>query len=363
MEFSRLLIDKIKSIKDNNIADIILSNYDNLYDMKFDYINVGSRHDLISFLPEDKQDKASEYGDEWSNYRNEVKVGRFVKQILKEVKEKIDSKISYKDKDIEEFVNKFKVASSNENFEFIIVNGLKIKNWYLEDNYTEEGSGSLMDSCMKDSYKQDYLNLYSRNKSIIQLVCLLDKNTNLLMGRALLWTLDESPSPTNLFLDRIYVAEEYLYELFKQKAEEEGWMYKCSQSNDIEKGQEFVHLSKKYKGLIKVKLKRWRFDYYPYVDSMTFFDPEKGVLQNRGFRKANFLRSVDGYGSEQCDECYGKWEYECDDCDIPTPRNITVEDGSNINSVLNLNTVTVSTSNCSCCNDTGIIKCNTCNFG
>jgi hypothetical protein len=335
MEFSKLLVDKISAIKDNKIATIILDKYDDIYDAPFDYINTGSRNDLISFLPESKQEKASENGDEWSDYRNEVKVGRFVKQFLHELG---DITISYTDQDVEDFVNKFKAASTNENYKFEIVEGEDIRTWYLDDNYVECGYGSLMDSCMKDEYKQKYLSLYAKNKKQIKLVCLIDKESDLLMGRALLWTLDESPSPSKLFMDRVYVAEEYLFELFKQKAEEEEWMYKANQSNDIARGQEFIHKGKKYQGLAKVKLSKWRLSYYPYVDSMTFFNEKKGVLLNRGFKNAFQLRSVDGDGSNCCDSCSGKWEYDCDDC--------YGEDTS-----------------CENCEGKGVIKCEECNFG
>ncbi len=337
MEFSKLLIDKIKAIKNNKIASIILDNYDSVYDAPFDYINTGSRNDLISFLPESKQEKASEYGDEWSDFRNEVKVGRFVKQFLNEVDEQILG-VSYTPQDVEDFVNKFKAASTDNKFKFEIVEGNDIRTWYHEDNYVENGYGSLMDSCMKDDYKQKYLDIYVKNRKKVKLVCLIDVETNLLMGRALLWTLDESPSPTNLFLDRIYVSEEYLFELFKQKAEEEGWMYKTSQSNDMLRGLEFMYKGKKYKGQTKVKLNRWRFRYYPYVDSMTFYNEKKGTLQNTGFKMSAVLRSVDGDGHYKCDSCEGAWEYECDEC--------YGEDKE-----------------CYNCEGKGIIKCSDCNFG
>lgn len=337
MEFSKLLIDKIRAIKSNKIANIILSNYDDVSDAPFDYINTGSRNDLISFLPESKQEKASEYGDEWSDYRNEVKVGRFVKQFLAEIDSQVVNGITYTPKDVEDFVNKFKAASIDDKFKFEVVDGDDVRKWYHEDNYVENGLGSLMDSCMKDEYKQSFLDLYVRNKKKVKLVCLIDTSTNLLMGRALLWTLDESPSPSNLFLDRIYVSEEYLFELFKQKAEEEGWMYKTSQSNDMHRGLEFIHKSKKYKGQVKLKLNRWRFSNYPYVDSMTFFNEKKGTLQNTGFKLATVLRSVDGDGYYKCDGCDGKWEYECDECD--------------------------GDKDCYNCEGKGMIKCADCNFG
>ncbi len=330
MEFSQLILNKLNAI-DNRIAKIIVEEHENI-NGSFDYINIGSRLDLVSFLPDNKDPD-----DVWSELRNEIKIGRFAKTIIDIVNDDLDDedKIILTDAEVEDFVNKYKVVSSG-NYEFKIVEGEDIRKWYSEDMYVESGSGSLHDSCMKGDDEQSYLDIYTKNPNI-RLLTLINSD-NQLMGRAILWNLDSSPSPSPLFMDRIYVSEEYLFELFKQKAESEGWMYKVAQSNDLERGQEFLHLGKKYTGTAVVKLNRYTFDQYPYIDSMPFFNPKFGVLQSNGFKMAKMLRSVDGEGHNSCDCCRGEFEFDCNYC---TDGNRT---------------------KCRICEGTGKQKCGQCNF-
>jgi len=330
MEFSELIINKLRAI-DSKIAKTILENYEDLSGT-FDYVNVGSRKDLVSFLPANKDSD-----DEWTDFRNEIKIGRFVRQIIGFINDELDEDINIKDKELEDFVNKYKVASSGDNYKFKIVEGEELRAWYLGDDYAE-GDGSLNDSCMRGEEENEFLTIYAKNKSKIKLLILKDRKSDELLGRALLWELDKSPSPTKTFMDRIYVSEEYLFELFRQKAEVEGWMYKSAQSNDLERGQEFLHLGKKYRGKIKIKLDRFTFDTYPYLDSLPFFNKDTGTLQNRGFKNALVLRSVEGDGNDKCCCCGGSFVFECNYC----------SEGNR--------------SGCPHCNGTGEQNCGECNF-
>ena len=115
-------------------------------------------------------------------------------------------------------------------------------------------------------------------------------------------------------------------------------MYKSAQSNDLHRAQEFMHLGKKYSGEISLKLNRYTFDSYPYLDSLPFFNEKFGTLRNRGFENALVLRSVEGGGDEHCCCCNGSFVFDCNYC----------SDGNR--------------KGCPHCNGTGRQKCGECNF-
>src|ERR1035437_7961795 len=193
MEFSAPFLSKLRAIENCLIGNIILSNYEELSGV-FDYVNIGSRADLVSFLP-----NSNNSDEEWTQGRNEIKIGRFVKKILELVNEEALIVLTITDKELEDFVNKYKTTSTED--EFRIVDGEDIRTWYHEEMYMD-GDGSLNESCMSGEEEQRFLNIYVNNDKV-RLLTLVNKN-NRLVGRALLWTLDESPSPTNIFMDRIY---------------------------------------------------------------------------------------------------------------------------------------------------------------
>jgi hypothetical protein len=75
----------------------------------------------------------------WSTSRNNIKIGRLVRSILKV------SGVSFIEKDIETFVNKYKATfdfSKNMIKQFDIVKGDDIKYWYKGNNY--EGNGGTL---------------------------------------------------------------------------------------------------------------------------------------------------------------------------------------------------------------------------
>jgi len=223
--------------------------------------------------------------------RNEIKIGKLVKQIFKN---------KYSDKEIEEFVNLFK-SYSNNGSTFKIVEGEEIKHWYNKKNYLEE-SGDLGNSCMRYESCQDYFNIYIKNPEICKLLILTNSSDELL-GRALLWKLnndcevEKDKEKPIFYLDRIYTIDDSTKTKFEQYAEENDYMYRLSSSfnqyKDFQwRGEEFED----YK--INIKLDKFKFESYPYMDTFKRLDVEEGVLHNDEETDEN------SYGLTQTDGSY-----------------------------------------------------------
>lgn len=136
--------------------------------------------------------------------KQEMKIGRFINTLLKEIK-KIN--IKPKPQDIEDFVKKIYAyrGGLDDNYEFRVVNGKDIVHFYYENNY-ECDKGGLGGSCMRSkayskAIEKFYVNLLG--KDIVELLIKINKNTKKIVGRALLWHLPKNRN----YLDRVYVAD------------------------------------------------------------------------------------------------------------------------------------------------------------
>lgn len=235
----------------------------------------------------------------WNLGRNKIKVGRLIKAIAK------SGNIDCNDSDIEKFVNSYKsiVKIKNDVFlKFDIVEGDDIAKWYSIVRYSDRSNGTLASSCMAE-VPEDYFDIYVMNADVCKLVILYDDygkinngkyKSDKIIGRALLWkTRDEL-----FFLDRIYTTLDSDSETFKRYADSKGWWYKLSQNSNnnffIKNNQD----SKRAE--LIVDLQKWKFDYYPYVDSIAYLNDDTGELSNdkglifKGNETLFFLNDTEG---------------------------------------------------------------------
>jgi hypothetical protein len=280
----RLVLESIKTQSD--IAKLLLKkriSKELLVDSFVNYISLSSSDKTkISYLTDERMLKIdkSEY---WSSSKRfQVKPGGFISKIFKNIPPT----------EVEKFSNLFRSETTKTKFSFKIVDGQSIKDYYHYDTYASNESGSLGISCMKHENTQKLLNLYRDNTDKIKLLIMLDSN-NLLMGRALLWNLDNVK-----VMDRIYTINDELLTLhFKKWATENNYYYKSEQNwyNTLK----FEQLDKPSKELkLSVNLKVSDYTYYPYMDTFKFID-YKGVLYNyQPNVKFNTLCSCDGYKQE-----------------------------------------------------------------
>jgi hypothetical protein len=218
----------------------------------------------------------------WSTSRNPIKIGRLVRAILNA------AKITFVDKDIEDFTNTYKATydfAKDALRQFDIVKGDKIAYWYNQDNYVD-GGGSLNNSCMADVDTDDYFDIYTQNPQVSLVILYGDSGSitaekytdDRIKGRAILWDCKLDGQPIK-FMDRIYTTLDADVELFKQFAEKNGWWYKNSQS--MEPNETFTDGTTKKRARIIVKLNDADWSEYPYCDTMCYIFLDSNIASNK----------------------------------------------------------------------------------
>jgi hypothetical protein len=214
-------------------------------------------------MPDEMPD-VEDYSGVYSKSRNKIKPGKFVNKVLSG---------KFKDSEIESFVNKLK-SGIEDGSEFKLVKGDEIKKWYYVKNY-KEIKGILGNSCMKYS-PDDYFEIYSDNPEVCRMLILIEDDK--LLGRALVWKCKDNYGEDYTYMDRIYTIEDSDAIKFTKYAEDRNWL--------------IYQLTKE----LTVKLKKHKFDYYPYMDTFKVLD-DNGILYNKdGALNKNeiFLESTEG---------------------------------------------------------------------
>jgi hypothetical protein len=253
----------------------------------------------------------------WTKGRQEIKIGRAVRALLK------TAGVDFVDKDIEDFVNKYKstIDIMNDKFRlFEIVEGEDIGYWYNKENYLKE-QGTIGSSCMK-SVPISYFSIYMENPDVCKLVILKSEdNEYKIVGRALLWTLTDGKK----FLDRIYTINESDVQLFRDWAKENGIYSKIANNSsnsakvyDLEGNS--INLNQ-----LEVQIRKGEYNNYPYLDTLKYLNIDKGILSTKKGSEDYTLESTggdyincegcDGSGRTTCPDCDGNGDMECFRCD------------------------------------------------
>jgi hypothetical protein len=253
---------------DSLVAKLLLKNRlnkDLLVDNAPNYIVISDDDpNKISYLTPDRIEKFDE-SEFWKrNRRYHAKPGGFVNKLFKGID----------NKEIEKFSNLYKAEMETKLFEFKVVKGKGINYYYHYTSYLNDEDGSLGISCMKHDKCQSYFDIYTENSDVISMLVMIDKRTNKLIGRALLWDIDDFK-----FMDRIYAINDERYSShFKKWAVKNGYYHKSKQSWYNTLNFERFGKSKVVKKL-KLKLKNINFDNYPYLDTFKIMDND-GYLYN-----------------------------------------------------------------------------------
>ena len=270
--------------------------------------------------------------------KSEIRIGRFVRRVIDA------SGQSVTDKEIEDFVNRFKAALAirkNAFDRFRIVNGEQIRKYYLADFYDSKGGGSLHGSCMRYSKCQPFFDIYVKNPDFISMVLLMAKSgEDKISGRAILW----KDNKDRLFMDRIYTCNPADEALFKEYAIREGFYYKNLQNNQA--NMELMFNDKREENnLVVVKLNEYDYNTYPYMDTLKFYIPETGIISNKEGSEYRLESTRGGNGS--CERCDGTGRVNCGDCDGSGRQECGSCDGEGMVS-------------CDTCGGRGSKKCQTC---
>ena len=283
--------------------------------------------------------------DVWKKQRQSIRIGRGIRTIISA------SKIESPDKEIEEFVNKYKATLDNMNnifTNFEVVSGDKIAYWYDYHNYEEEQRrGQLGNSCMSAADDIGWFDIYTQNPDKVNMaIYKCPDNPSKIKGRALVWKLDDGKT----FMDRIYTHDDSDVDLFRQYATKNGWYYKrhnqsTSSGEAIGPDGDPTNLN------LVVTLKKINWDHYPYLDTLKYYRPKLGILSNEQSGEYLELEDTDGHTSnEGCDDCDGTGRVDCDDCDGDGEWECNECDGTG-------------KEDCGDCDGSGKVDCDTCDGG
>jgi len=214
-------------------------------------------------------------GDLWNKNRMSVKIGRIIKKLIPL------TGITFSDKDVEIFVNKYKSEydlSKDAFSNFDIVDGDDIRKYYNKQTYTEI-RGTMGNSCMNGSGCSEFFDIYTKNPESVKMLILRERGTDKIKGRAIVWILTK-PKNT-IIMDRIYTVNDSDIELFKSFAKKNGWGYKKYQDNNNTSPLENCTVGQKK---ITIKLNTSMYYTFPYLDTMIYYNAKDGTLSNRGRR-------------------------------------------------------------------------------
>jgi hypothetical protein len=286
--FNRIIFDNeiqnfLLSVKNSNgsinrLISVLLYGSNPVIVEDGNFISKGVKSDTVSYLPKSKYSKMDPdpYADKIG--RVSIKIGRFIKRFVSK-----DAMVEFNitDSTIETFVNLYKSYFTYDENKMIVVSGDDIKKYYLEDNYwspSGKKSGSLWNSCMRQSERNKFLNIYSKNDCVKMLVYLSDDNK--VRARALLWqdVKEHNSTESYKFMDRIYSYFDHDINFFKKWASENGYIYKAEQNAKSETLFEIDGEIVRKK--LYVILENNNFSYFPYLDTFKYFNTFKNRFSN-----------------------------------------------------------------------------------
>lgn len=190
------------------------------------------------------------------------------------------------DHDIEVFSNEFvslmKSSKSDESSKIEVVTGDDIIKWYNKKNY-QSNIGRLGNSCMSGETYDIFLSMYASCPDRINLLILKNKE-NKLVGRALLWKLDDG----NMFMDRIYTANDSDDNIFINYAIANDYIYRNIpiRATYYRNGKEIPEPEMYF------TLTQSEYENYPYVDTLKYM--KDNVLSNIKNTPCYLLNDVNG---------------------------------------------------------------------
>jgi hypothetical protein len=225
----------------------------------------------LSYLNKERISKIEKDGlDFWKsiNLRYQSKPGSLLTKIF--------NNSILNNRNVENFSNLFKATISGDKYNFKIVAGSDIKTWY-DGEYYANHSGSLGNSCMKHEGCQKFFDIYIKNN--VKMLIMTDSD-DMLVGRALIWeAIDDLTGNPLKVLDRIYtINDDELSPIFKKWATTNGYIYR--QNQNWISSLHWIESGNVTEKKMSIKLDKWEFGAYPYLDSFKFLNLNTGVLTN-----------------------------------------------------------------------------------
>jgi len=278
--YSNRFLDILHNIqkRGSKIASEFLEKQGKNFEVSF--VDVSEKEDSVSYITSNKVncilDKYKTINREqeginlcWISNRQEQKLTRFINRLFGN---------KFDQKEIENFVDEYKVEiKGDKTFNmFEIIDGDNVKKFYSGSNYSDDRNGQLQRSCMKYDQCEKFFGLYTENPTKMKML-ILKQNDDVIYGRANLWYLDDPNG--RIFMDRIYTTYDWQIKLFIDYALKNNYIFKSKQ---IYGGSVIpvINDGKKENLIMSVNLKPNEYRYYPYVDTLQFYNPKNGILTN-----------------------------------------------------------------------------------
>lgn len=251
---------------------------------KICYLDCSSDNEMIETIQTSKVEDIDDLYNTIGNYkRSKMKVGKIISKLFGK---KDYECFGVTDQLIQSFIDSYKSFFDRSNIKFEIIEGEEIKKWYFEDNYfvpENVKTSTLWKSCMRYYERIKFLDLYTKNPKIKMVALLTEQNgVQKVRSRALLWHDVEVLSGYDLskvnFMDRVYSSFSSDVSLFKKWADENNYLSKWEQNSKTHLFFDVKGECKKIK--LKFDLDVKHFNYYPYIDTLTYFDYGRGALYN-----------------------------------------------------------------------------------
>lgn len=183
----------------------------------------------------------------------EIKMGRFLTSLFKQMKDVSNIDFTLTNSDIEKIYNNFISYQSDDYIKITTVSGDDILEGYKRENYHNSKS-SLGGSCMTD--KLDYLKLYTQNPEVVSMMII--KTFDKIVGRCLIWTTTNGDK----VMDKRYTCYDWVISKF----------------DSIQKEMKFLDYSDCYENKMTIQLTNNEFNRYPYLDTFKIYDNENKSL-------------------------------------------------------------------------------------
>lgn len=188
----------------------------------------------------------------------DIKFGRFLTSLFKEIKDVYDIELGFNNKDVERFYNCFVAYQNNTCTEVLELKGEDILEGYKLENYLLPKS-TLGGSCMTG--KLENIKLYTLNPNVVSLLVI--KTFGKIVGRCFIWNTNQGK-----VMDKQYTCFDWVNSKFDTILKKNNYI--CQST------LEDYPTCKK----IDIQLDNHDVNKYPFVDTFRFFNKEKGFLTN-----------------------------------------------------------------------------------
>lgn len=277
INYSNKCFAMLNSMKDVTIIAKSLINKKTINNDFGDYVSLSK--DGFIFLPIEKELKTEADGSWSMSGRQTIKYAKLARKLLLFPE-------NFTDAQYEDFSNRIKAyigIHGDENGEgkyaVEIIKGEDIRKAYSIKNYTKlfSDNNNMFSSCMRGDEHQKFLDLYVNNPDVINMLVMKDHDGGII-GRALLWNYGNKK-----LMDRIY-GNDAIIKTFQVYAETNGFYFKSRQANDS--GFDMPSPL----GHIEIPVSVEGLTYYPYLDTLMFYNLKKKVITNNPPSGVSYLK-------------------------------------------------------------------------